>query len=315
VNASIAQLANEIWEPPTMPVEHRFDACKFWVDPNSKLDLSKRSTKAGKELVDKKFAAEALAADVSLLQAQQELLFATKKYALLVIVQGMDTAGKDGMIRHVMGGVNPQGCRVYSFGPPNSTEQMHHFLWRPTPYLPEKGMISLFNRSYYEEVIAVRIHPRFLEPQSIPGVDLQKPKSLDQLWKRRFKEIRAFEQTLHVNGTLVLKFFLHLSHKEQRNRLLSRLREQKKFWKFNPRDMSERKLWSRYQEIFQACLQKTSSQEAPWFVIPADNKWYARAAIADIIAARLEDLQLSFPEVSEEQKAQFSQYIEKLESE
>jgi PPK2 family polyphosphate:nucleotide phosphotransferase len=298
-----------------MPIEHRFDASKFWVDPTERLDLTKRSTKAGKELVDKKYAEEVLAADVSMLQSQQELLFATRKCSLLIIVQGMDTAGKDGMIRHVMGAVNPQGCRVYSFGPPNSTEQMHHFLWRPTPYLPEKGMISLFNRSYYEEVIAVRVHPNFLEPQKIPGVDLNKPKSLNQLWKRRFKEIRAFENILHVNGTLVLKFFLHISHKEQRNRLLSRLREPEKFWKFNPRDISERNLWARYQQIFQECLEKTSTEEAPWYVIPADNKWYARAAIADIIAARLEGLKLKYPEVSEEQKAQFSQYIEKLESE
>lgn len=230
-----------------MTREHKFDPSKFWVNPEKKLDLGKRPTKAGKELSDKDVAEDALAQDVSDLRQQQEILYANRTHSVLVILQGMDTSGKDGAIRHVMGGVNPQGCRVYSFGPPNETERNHHFLWRPGPCLPEKGMISIFNRSYYEEVLVVRVHPEFLEPQRIPGVDLQKPKTVEAVWKRRYKEITRFEKILSSNGTIVLKFFLHISYDEQRQRLLSRLREPDKNWKFNPNDLAERKHWPKYQ--------------------------------------------------------------------
>jgi len=302
-------------EPLQMSREHRFDATQFWVDPAKRLDLSKRSCKAGKELNDKRIAEEALAADVSALQRQQELLFASKGRSLLIIIQGMDTAGKDGIIRHVMGAVSPQGCRVYSFGPPNSTERSHHFLWRAGAFLPEKGMISLFNRSYYEEVLAVRVHPEFLDPQKIPGVNLEKPKTLNALWKRRYKEIRSFEKTLDHNGTLVLKFFLHLSFEEQRERLLARLREPEKYWKFNANDLAARKQWPQYQKFYQECLQQTSTEEAPWYVIPSDSKWYARAAVADIIAARLEDFAMKFPDASKQEVAKFAEYMAELESE
>lgn len=296
-----------------MPHDHRFKPSRFWVDPEKKLDLAKRPTKAGKELNDKEVAEETLAADVSALRKQQEVLYASKSHSLLIILQGIDTSGKDGTIRHVMGAINPQGCRVYSFGPPNATEQSHHFLWRPGPYLPEKGMISLFNRSYYEEVLAVRVHPEYLVPQNIPGVNIEKAKSLEALWKRRFKEIRAFEKTLIHNGTVVLKFFLNLSFDEQRKRLLSRLQEPDKHWKFNPNDLSERKLWSQYQKVIEDCLVQTSCAEAPWYLIPADSKWYARAAIADIIAAKLENLNLDYPKVSKDEKEKFASYIAELE--
>jgi PPK2 family polyphosphate:nucleotide phosphotransferase len=298
-----------------MTKKHRFDDSKFLVEPEKSLDLSKRSTKAGKELVDKQFAVEALAADVSSLQEQQRMLFASKEYSLLIIIQGMDTAGKDGIIRHVMGAINPQGCRVYSFGAPNSTETRHHFLWRPGPCLPEKGMISLFNRSYYEEVLVVRVHPEFLEPQQIPGLRIDKAKSLEKLWQQRYKEIRAFERALVGNGTQVVKFYLHISPEEQKARLLERLKQPDKHWKFNARDLAERKLWPQYIEAFEQCLENTSTKEAPWFVIPSDDKWYARAAVADIIAANLERLGLQFPEVSEATKAEFANYAQQLENE
>ena len=298
-----------------MAKKHRFDEAKFIVEPEKSLDLAKRTSKAGKELVDKQIAMEALAADVTSLQEQQAVLFATKQYSLLIIIQGMDAAGKDGTVRHVMGAINPQGCRVYSFGPPNSTEVKHHFLWRPSPYLPEKGMISLFNRSYYEEVLAVRVHPKFLEPQQIPGLKIDKPKSLEKLWEQRYKEMRTFERALFNNGTLVLKFYLHVSREEQRSRLLERLKDPEKFWKFNPRDLEERKLWKEYTTAFEECMESTSTEEAPWFIIPADDKWYARAAIADIIAARLEKLGLEYPDVTDEQKAEFATYIQQLEHE
>lgn len=298
-----------------MAKKHRFDESKFIVEPEKSLDLAKRTTKAGKELVDKQIAMEALAADVTSLQEQQAVLFASKHYSLLIIIQGMDAAGKDGTVRHVMGAINPQGCRVYSFGPPNSTEVKHHFLWRPSPYLPEKGMISLFNRSYYEEVLAVRVHPKFLEPQQIPGLKIDKPKSLEKLWEQRYKEIRTFERALHNNGTLVLKFYLHLSREEQKSRLLERLKQPEKYWKFNPGDLAERKLWKEYTTAFEECMESTSTEEAPWFIIPADDKWYSRAAIGDIIAARLEKLGLKYPDVTDEQKAEFATYIQQLEHE
>ncbi|MBX3420257.1 MAG: polyphosphate kinase 2 family protein [Pirellulaceae bacterium] len=298
-----------------MPSNHRFQADDFLVVPNKKLDLAKRSTKAGKELDEKQLADEALAADVSDLQLQQQLLFANRTHGLLIIIQGMDTSGKDGVIRHVMGAINPQGCRVFSFGPPTAIEQRHHFLWRPGPCLPEKGMISLFNRSYYEETLVVRVHPQFLEPQRIPGLHISKPKALNKLWTRRFKEIRTFERSLVNNGILVLKFFLHISHSEQRERLLARLREPDKHWKFNAGDLAERKLWSEYQRAYQQCMQETSTRLAPWFVIPADNKWYARGVIADLVAARLERLKMKFPEVSEPELARFPGYIQQLEQE
>lgn len=298
-----------------MAKKHRFDESKFVVEPDKSLDLSKRTTKAGKELIDKQLAMEALAADVTSLQEQQAVLYASKCYSLLIIIQGMDASGKDGTIRHVMGAINPQGCRVYSFGPPNATEVKHHFLWRPGPCLPEKGMISLFNRSYYEEVLVVRVHPNFLEPQQIPGVRIDKPKSLEKLWDQRFKEIRTFERALVNNGTIVLKFYLNVSQEEQKARLLERLKDPEKAWKFNPRDLEERKLWKEYADAFEACLSNTSTEEAPWFVIPADDKWYARAAIADIIASRIEKLALKYPEVSEEQKAQFDSFIQELDVE
>ena len=298
-----------------MKKKHRFDHSKFIVEPNSKLNLAKRPTTAGKELNDKTHAAETLASDVSALQEMQNCLYASDSHSLLIILQGMDAAGKDGTIRHVMGGVNPQGCRVYSFKAPNDTELKHHFLGRAVPCLPERGMISLFNRSYYEEVLVVRVHPEFLIPQKLPKLKGLKDKSLDKLWKRRFKEINAFEQSLTSQGTAILKFFLHVSQDEQKERFLERLRDSERHWKFNARDLEERKLWPEYQTAFEEALSNTSTPEAAWYVIPADDKWYARAAVADIIAARLESLDIAYPEVPEAEKATFEELAHQLENE
>jgi PPK2 family polyphosphate:nucleotide phosphotransferase len=294
---------------------HRFSESKFVVEHGSKLNLSERSTRAGKELKDKSHAAEELAADVSALQLAQQLLYASDARSLLVILQGMDTAGKDGTIRHVMSGVNPQGCRVHSFKAPTSTELEHHFLTRAVPCLPARGMISLFNRSYYEEVLVVRVHPEFLVPQKLPKLQSLKPKSLDKLWQQRFNEINAFERSLAQQGTLILKFYLHLSPEEQKERLLERLNEPDKYWKFNPGDLAERKLWPAYQHAFEEALTHTSTKWAPWYVIPADDKWYSRAAIADIIAARLEGLDLKYPTIAEEVQSQFADFILQLREE
>ena len=296
-----------------MSDNHRFDEKKFLVD--GELKLSKRPTKAGKELDDKTHAREMLAADVSALQEAQRKLYASDSHSLLIILQGMDAAGKDGTIRHVMGGVNPQGCRVYSFKAPNSTELQHHFLWRPVSFLPERGMISIFNRSYYEEVLVVRVHPEFLIPQKLLKLKSLKENALEKLWKRRFNEINQFENMLSDHGTVILKFYLHVSKDEQKERFLERLREPEKHWKFNDSDLTERKLWSKYERAFEQALSKTSSKRAPWYVIPADDKWYARAAIADIIAAKLEALDIDYPSVPLEDRAKFEELAHQLEQE
>jgi PPK2 family polyphosphate:nucleotide phosphotransferase len=287
--------------------EHRFEPKKFRVKENEPLNLSKLSTKAGDELLKKEDGVEALRADNSSLQEAQNKLFAANRQSLLVILQGMDAAGKDGTVRHVMNGVNPQGCRIHSFRAPNTEELQHHFLWRPMRFLPAKGMIAIFNRSYYEEVMVVRVHPEFLTPQNLPPY-----KKLEDVWKRRYEEIRAFEDTLVHSGTSVLKFYLHISRETQKERLMERLTQPDKRWKFNERDLEERKLWEQYQEAAEEALPATSTKATPWFVIPADDKWYARAAVADVIAGHLESLDLQYPTVSAEDETKFASLAERL---
>lgn len=292
--------------------KHQFDASRFRVKEGDSIDLGKISTKGSKEELTKSQSTTALSDDNEFLAEAQERLFAEGNRALLIILQGMDAAGKDGTVRHVMHGINPQGCRVHSFGPPNKEELAHHFLWRPMPYLPARGMIAIFNRSYYEETLVVRVHPELLIPQKLPAVKSLESHELDDLWKSRYREIKNFERTLADNGTTVLKFFLHVSRDEQKSRLLERLTNPDKSWKFNPRDLEERKYWSEYKTAFEETISATSTKEAPWFVIPADDKWYARAAVADIIASELESLDLKFPEVSQEQLLRFDEYIREL---
>jgi PPK2 family polyphosphate:nucleotide phosphotransferase len=287
--------------------EHCFEPKKFRVKENEPLNLGKLSTKAGNELLKKEDGVEALRVDNSSLQEAQNKLFAANRQSLLVILQGMDAAGKDGTVRHVMNGVNPQGCRIHGFRAPNTEELQHHFLWRPMRFLPAKGMIAIFNRSYYEEVMVVRVHPEFLTPQNLPPY-----KKLEDVWKRRYEEIRAFEETLVHSGTSVLKFYLHISRETQKERLMERLTQPDKRWKFNERDLEERKLWKQYQEAAEEALPATSTKATPWFVIPADDKWYARAAVADIIAGHLESLDLQYPPVSAEDETKFAALAERL---
>jgi len=289
-------------------VKHSFEAKKFRVKEGDSLKLSKLSTKAGNELSKKEDGVESLKVDNASLQEAQNRLFASGKRSVLVILQGMDASGKDGTVRHVISGVNPQGCRIYSFRAPNTEEVQHHFLWRPMRFLPPRGMISIFNRSYYEEVIVVRVHPEFLGPQNLPPI--KKPMDL---WKQRYEEIRAFEQTLVDSGTSVLKFYLHVSREEQKLRLLERLTQPDKRWKFNVRDLEERKLWDQYEEATNDVLSATSSKSTPWYIIPADDKWYARAAVADIIASHLENLDLEYPRVSPEDEEKFAALAKQLE--
>ena len=289
---------------------HRFEAKKFRVKEGDSIKLSKISTKAGNELAQKVDGIESLATDNASLQEAQNRLFAAGRRSLLIILQGMDASGKDGTVRHVINGVNPQGCRIHSFRAPNSEDVQHHFLWRPMRFLPPRGMISIFNRSYYEEVIVVRVHPEFLTPQNLPPY-----KKLGDVWKNRFEEIRIFEQTLVNSGTSVLKFFLHVSRDEQKRRLLERMTQPDKRWKFNARDLEERKLWSEYQEAIEDVLPATSGKSTPWYIIPADDKWYARAAIADLIAGHLESLDLEYPKVSVEEESKLLALAKQLATE
>ena len=281
--------------------KHSFEAKKFRVKEGEPIKLSKISTKAGNDLGKKAEGIESLKVDNASLQEAQNRLFASAQRSMLIIFQGMDASGKDGTVRHVVSGINPQGCRIYSFRAPNTEEVKHHFLWRPMKYLPERGMISIFNRSYYEEVMVVRVHPEFLGPQNLPPI--KKPMDL---WKQRFEEIREFERTLVNSGTSVLKFYLHISREEQKARLLDRLTQPEKRWKFNERDLEERKLWEKYDEATQDVLSATSSKSTPWYIIPADDKWYARAAVADIIAGHLDSLDLQYPKLSPEDEAKFA---------
>lgn len=288
--------------------KHRFNHKKFRVESESKIKLRKISTEAGKEL-SKECAAQEMQADLKTLSEYQEKLFSSGRNSLLIIFQGMDASGKDGTVRHVMSGINPQGCRVYSFRAPNSEEVQHHFLWRPMRFLPERGLICIFNRSYYEETIVVRVHPEFLNAQMLPPM-----KNPDDLWEQRFEEIRNFEETLSRNGTKIIKFFLHVSRDEQKMRLLERMKEPEKNWKFNERDLVERGLWADYENAFEAMLPATSTKKSPWYIIPADDKWYARAAVADIIAANLQEMNPEYPVVSEETRLKYAELAKQLEA-
>lgn len=257
---------------------------------------------------NKEAAADYVAENVKRLAEYQDRLYAQDTYSLLIIFQAMDAAGKDGTIRHVMSGVNPQGCHVTSFKSPSAEELDHDYLWRAAKALPARGMIGIFNRSYYEETLVVRVHPEFLAKQRLPKVD-------DDIWQRRFKEINNFERYLTDNGTVVLKFFLHVSKKEQKKRFLSRIDEADKNWKFSPADYAERAYWDKYQDAFEDLLNHTSTEEAPWFVIPADNKWFARLAVSEAICAVLDGLDLAYPEVSKERKAELLKIRKELEAE
>ena len=227
----------------------------------------------------------------------QERLYAQDQWAVLLIFQAMDAAGKDSVIEHVMSGVNPQGCQVYSFKQPSSEELDHDFLWRTTRCLPERGRIGVFNRSYYEEVLVVRVHPQILAKQKLPATLVT-----DRIWKERYEDIGAFERYLSRNGTVIRKFFLNVSKDEQRQRFLARLDQPEKNWKFAAADVQERAHWDDYMKAYEKMIEATTSDEAPWFVIPADHKWFTRLAVADVIVETLEGLDLHFPEVSEAQR-------------
>jgi PPK2 family polyphosphate:nucleotide phosphotransferase len=245
--------------------------------------------------MDKAAAKDMLAGGLRHLTAMQERLFAQDRWALLVILQGIDTAGKDGVIKHVMSGLNPQGCEVRSFRAPTPDELDHDFLWRAVRRLPARGRIGIFDRSYYEDVLAVRVRPELLQSQHLPPALVTK-----EIWEQRFKSIRGFERHLVHNGTVVLKFHLRISREEQRRRLLARLDEPAKRWKFSMADVADRKLWADYMDAYEDAIRHTATAAAPWHIVPADQKWFAWLVVAAVIGQAMERLDLAFPEVKGE---------------
>jgi PPK2 family polyphosphate:nucleotide phosphotransferase len=263
----------------------------FRVDRPDRLDLTSMNC-ADTGDIDKDAAVSMLADDVKRLSDLQERLYAAGRWAVLIVLQGMDAAGKDSIIAHVMSGVNPQGCDVHSFKVPSAEELDHDFMWRTTTRLPARGRIGIFNRSYYEDVLVARVHPELLASQKVPRTLTGK-----DVWEERFQDIRAFERHLARSGTLVLKFFLHVSKEEQRRRFLDRLEEPAKRWKFSMNDVNERKRWHDYMAAYEDTIRATSRPGAPWYVVPADHKWFTRLVVAAAVIEALEGLDLSFPKV------------------
>jgi len=296
-----------------MNQSHRIDHRPFLVPPGKAIRLQAYSTNNTGDFKNKEDANEALVQDKSDLAAMQDVFWASKEFALVIIFQALDAAGKDGTIKHVMSGVNPQGVSVYSFKAPSEEERLRHFLWRPMRVLPAAGTIAIFNRSYYEEVLVVRVHPEFLESQWLPH-KLRK-KSFDQIWESRYDDINAFESALATKNTLFLKFFLHVSHDEQRRRFIARIDDSKKNWKFSLADLRERGYWDAYQQAYEEMLNATSTEAAPWYVIPADKKWFARACVADIVTAKLKSLDVHYPTIDETQRQALLEAKKQLESE
>jgi PPK2 family polyphosphate:nucleotide phosphotransferase len=266
----------------------------FRVREGDEVNLKKWPTKVDPVYKSKEHYKELLEEHVAQLSSQQQLLYASNCHAILLIFQAMDAAGKDGAIRHVMSGVNPQGCQVFSFKHPSAGELEHDFLWRTSRDLPERGRIGIFNRSYYEEVLIVRVHPEILQNEAIPDTPHQDKK----VWHDRYRSITNLERHLHSNGTRIIKFFLHLSKEEQRKRFLARIDEPEKNWKFSAADIAERGFWKQYMKAYEKCLGATSTGHAPWYVVPADDKDNARLIVSKVILDTLKELKMTYPETS-----------------
>jgi PPK2 family polyphosphate:nucleotide phosphotransferase len=267
---------------------------KYRVHAAEQVQLGKWPTRTRPAYRSDKQYANLLAQHVGELSAMQQLHYATNRHAILLILQGMDAAGKDGVIRHVMSGVNPQGCQVFSFKQPSATELEHDFLWRTTRDLPERGRIGIFNRSYYEEVLIVRVHQAILRGEGL----LDSPRHNQKLWHDRYRSIRDLERHLHANGTRIIKVFLHLSKEEQRKRFLERIDEPDKNWKFSLADIEERGYWKQYRRAYEACLTATSTRDVPWYVVPADDKQNARLIVSSILLETFSALQMAYPKLT-----------------
>jgi len=284
---------------------------KFLAAEAKKVDLKDHPTDYTGDYEEKDEAVADLAKNIKRLAELQDVLYAQDIHSLLVVFQAMDAAGKDSVVKHVMSGINPQGCQVTSFKQPSAEELDHDFLWRCQKALPERGRIGIFNRSHYEEVLVVRVHKGYLESQHLP----EEIKHDKDIWKSRFRQIRNWETTLAENGTHVIKFFLHVSKDEQKKRFLDRIEQPEKNWKFNSGDAKERALWDDYMKAYEDAIENTSTDESPWYIIPADKKWFTRLAVSEIIVKTLESLDLKYPVVTEAQKAELLEAKKILECE
>jgi PPK2 family polyphosphate:nucleotide phosphotransferase len=280
----------------------------FRVREGDKVNLKKWPTNISPVYKSEKHYQKLLQEHVEKLSALQQLHYASDRYALLLIFQAMDAAGKDGAIKHVMSGVNPQGCQVFSYKHPSSTELQHDFLWRTTRDLPERGKIGIFNRSYYEEVLITRVHPEILKNEKLPDI----PHHDKTIWHDRYRSITNLERHLHANGTRIIKFFLHLSKEEQRKRFLARIDEPEKNWKFSLADIHERKYWKQYMEAYEACLSATSTSDTPWYVVPADDKENARLIVSRIILDTLGELKMAYPKTTAKRRAELKSISKQL---
>jgi len=286
----------------------KIDPKDFRVREGLKVDLAKWPTNVAKVYKSKQQYHKMLDSHVQRLSEQQQLLYASNRHAVLVIFQAMDAAGKDGAIKHVMSGINPQGCQVFSFKHPSATELQHDFLWRTTRDLPERGRIGIFNRSYYEEVLVARVHPEILRNEGLPDL----PSKNKAVWESRYRSISTLETHLHDNGTRIIKFFLHLSNEEQRQRFLQRIDQPEKNWKFSQADIEERAFWPQYMKAYEKCLGATSTDAAPWYIVPADDKENARLIVSAIILNTLEALKMSYPETTEARRRELLAIREQL---
>ena len=268
-----------------------FDVDSFRAREGRRVDLKKRPTRVAPFYDSKEHYRSLLVEHIKKLAARQSLLYAHDRYSLLLIFQAMDAAGKDGVIKHVMSGINPQGCQVFSFKHPSATELDHDFLWRTTACLPERGRIGIFNRSYYEEVLIVRVHPEILRAQRLPDETVNDR----SIWKRRYESIVDLERHLHRNGTRIVKFFLHVSKEEQRKRFLARIDDPNKNWKFSAGDVAERALWKDYMRAYEDCLRATSTDHAPWYIVPADDKQNARLIVSQVVLNTMKALKMRYP--------------------
>ncbi len=285
------------------------DVSYFIAKPNSIVELTKIKSDYTGDYKSKSDAKADLKKNIKKMSGLQDKLYAEDKYSLLLIFQAMDAAGKDGTIKHVMSGLNPQGTQVFSFKQPSAEELNHDYLWRINRCLPERGRIGIFNRSYYEEVLVVRVH-NLVDKEKIP-----KELITDKIWQQRFREINDFEKHLYENGTVILKFFLHISKEEQKNRFLQRIEKKSKNWKFSEADLKERKFWDEYQKCYQEAISETSKKHAPWYIIPADKKWFMRLAVSQIIIETMEKMPVNYPQLSKDQEKKLAIYKQALENE
>jgi PPK2 family polyphosphate:nucleotide phosphotransferase len=281
----------------------KIDSKWFRVGEGMKVSLREWPTRVAPVYASDKEYDKILAEHIKALSARQRMLYAANQYAVLLIFQAMDAAGKDGAIAHVMSGINPQGCQVFSFKHPSVTELQHDFLWRTTRDLPERGRIGIFNRSYYEEVLIARVHPEILQGENLPSELL----SEKRIWRDRFRSINALERHLSCNGTRIVKFFLHLSKEEQRKRFLERIDNPEKNWKFSPNDIAERRFWPDYMRAYEKCLSATSTADAPWYVVPADNKHNARLIVSQILLDTFAKLKLSYPRSDSKRRSELKE--------